>query len=207
MLFNILALISVIVTITLLRRLVNIFPTLLSCLVRWKENVNLEGSVKNIYDRNIIALGMTLPFCLAADRFRLYDLDFMETFGDDARLAITTGIFFTYFMIRRLASSMIRPARDGKKKTYEIANKASYTFFIILTIVLVLTGGLMSFINIDDTLTRSAMRWISAFTYALYILRKTQIFASSFSIFTSFLYLCALEIIPTGLLIAPALIF
>ncbi len=51
------------------------------------------------------------------------------------------------------------------------------------------------------------MLWVSAFIYALYMLRKFQIFASGFSILTCFLYLCALEIIPTGLLVASALIF
>ncbi len=206
MLFNILALISVIIMITLLRRLVNIFPTLMSCLARWKESVNLEGSVKNIYDRNILALSMVIPFCLVADRFRLYDLSFMEGFSGNIRLGITLGIFFAYVMVRALASMMAHP-HGGKKKTYEIADKASYTFFIILTAVLIAAGGLLSFINIDDSVIRSAMLWISAFIYALYLLRKYQIFASSFSIFTSFLYLCALEIIPTGLLIVPVLFF
>jgi len=39
MLFDILALLSLLLVITLLKRLVNMFPSLLACMVRWKENI------------------------------------------------------------------------------------------------------------------------------------------------------------------------
>ncbi len=206
MVFNILALISVLVFITLMRRLVNIFPSLMACMVRWKENVNIEASVKNSYDRNIIAIGMVIPFCLTAEKFNMYDLSFMGGMNENLRIGVTFGIFAAYLLIRQLAFMMVM-TRKSRKKTYETARKASYTFFIILTLALVLTGGILSFIGISADIIRTAMLWISAFIYAVFLLRKTQIFASSFSILTSFLYLCALEIIPTGLLVAPVLIF
>ncbi len=206
MAFNILALISVLAIITLLRRLVNILPSLMSCLVRWKESVNLEASVKNSYDRDIIAIGMVIPFCLVAERFNMYALSFMERMDENLRIGIIFGFFAAYLIVRLLASMMVMTKKD-KKKTQDTAHKAAYTFFIILTLVLVLTGGLLSFIGISPNVIRSTMLWISAVIYTVFLLRKTQIFASSFSILTSFLYLCALEIIPTGLLIAPVLIF
>ncbi len=206
MVFNILALISVLIVITLLRRLVNIFPSLVTCMIRWKESVNLEASVKNSYDRNIIAIGMIIPFCLVAAKFRLYNPSFMDNLGEDIRIGITSGVFILYAMTRLLASTMIHTG-IGKKKTYETANKAAYTFFIMLTIILAGIGGVLSFANVSAGIIRSAMLWISVFIYTLYMLRKTQIFASSFSIFTSFLYLCALEIIPTGMLVVSALLF
>ncbi len=206
MVFNILALISTIIIITLLRRLVNIFPSLVACTVRWKESVNLEASVKHSYDRNIIAVSMVIPFCLVAERFRLYDPSFMEGMGEDLRIGITSGVFIAYIIIRRLISMMVQ-TRKVNKKTYNTAGKASYTFFIILTLLLMTTGGMLSFINIEAGVIKTAMLWISAFIYALLLFRKLQIFHSNRSIFTAFLYLCALEIFPTGLLIASALIF
>ncbi len=206
MTFNIFALISVLIIITLLRRLVNIFPSLVACLLRWKESVNLEASVKNSYDRNIIAVGMIIPFCLVAGRFRLYAPSFMDGMSEDLRIGITFGVFSAYIMIRTLASMMVL-TQKSKKKIYDTASKSAYTFFIILTILLLSVGGVLSFLDVSSDVIRNAMLWLSACIYALYMLRKTQIFASSFSIFTSFLYLCALEIIPTGVLIASALIF
>ncbi len=206
MIFDILALISTLMFITLLKRLVNIFPSIASCMTRWKENVNIEASVKNSYDRNMIALAMVIPFCLTVERFRLYDLPFMEGMGENLRIATVFGIFAAYFLIRFLAYLMVH-TRKGRKKTYDIAYRSSFTFFIVLTLSLVTTGGILSFIGIDNGIIRSAMLWISAVIYTFFLLRKTQIFISSFSIFTSFLYLCALEIIPTGILIAPVLIF
>ena len=71
MLFDILALISALTAILLLGRLVNIFPSLMACTIRWKESVNLESSVKHSLDRDMLSIAMVLPFCLVADRFGL----------------------------------------------------------------------------------------------------------------------------------------
>ena len=205
MLFNILAIISVILMITLLKRLVNIFPSLMGCMIRWKENVNLEASVKDSIDRNMIAVALIIPFCLTAGRFRLYDPSFLSGLGENAYTAAVIGTFLLYCGIRVMMAMMIRTKKTGK--TIKTAESASYTFFIILTLALVLCGGVLSFLKTDLSTIRDAMLWISACIYAIFLLRKTQIFVSGCSIFTAFLYLCALEIFPTGVLVASALIF
>ncbi len=206
MLFNILASLSILVAVILLKKMVIIFPSLLACLMRWKESVNLESSVKHSHDRDIFAIAMVIPFCLTAERFRLYDPSFFAGMNENMRIAATAGVFLAYFIIRAIASRLALPHSE-KKKTYAAADKAAYTFFIVLTLVLTAMGGILSFIHADMEAVRSAMLWVSAFIYVLFLLRKMQIFVSSFPILTSFLYLCALEIIPTGLLIAPVLIF
>ncbi len=206
MLFNILAIISTFIVIIFLKRLVNIFPSLMACTTRWKESVNLEASVKYSFDRDIVALAMILPFCLAVGRFRLYDPAFMGDFNESIRVGITTGVFLIYLLIRRLAYMMLNSSKIGKK-TYVTADKSSYTFFILLTLLLLLAGGVLSFLHMEAEIIRIVMLWISAFMYGLSLLRKTQIFVSKCSIFAGILYLCALEIIPSGLLIASALIF
>ena len=205
MLFNILALISVLICITLLKRLVAIFPSLAACILRWKESVNLEASVKLSNDRDRLALAMVVPFCLACFRFRLYDPAFLENLGENLQLCIVLGVFISYFLLRTIMSAMVRP-RKMNSKLFKTAEKASFTFFIILTLLLLTIGGILSFIGVDIETIRGAMLWISAGIYAISLLRKTQIFASGCSIFTAFLYLCALEIFPTGALVASALI-
>jgi hypothetical protein len=68
-------------------------------------------------------------------------------------------------------------------------------------------GAFMGLLDIPDADVRNAMLWVSAFIYALFLIRKTQIFSTSCSIFAAFLYLCALEMIPTGILVVSAIIF
>ena len=206
MLFDILALISALTAILLLGRFVNIFPSLMACTIRWKESINLESSVKHSLDRDMLAIAMVLPFCLVADRFGLYAPDFMSGIDPSIRLALTIGIFIGYILIRTLISKMIRP-RKMQPKTYRTAERASFTFFIVLPIILLAMGGVMSFIKMDETVIRTAMLCVSALIYALFMLRKLQIFASGCSFFAAFLYLCALEILPTGVLVASAIIF
>jgi hypothetical protein len=86
------------------------------------------------------------------------------------------------------------------------AGNAAHTFFIILTLILLATGGVMAVTGADEHVIKTAMLWISAGIYLLFILRKLEIFISSCSVFTAFLYLCALEIIPTGTLVISAII-
>ena len=205
MLFDILALISVLTVIILLKRLLNIFPSLLACIVRWKESVNLEASVKHSLDRDMIAIAMILPFCLTVYKFGLYTPKFMTQIDEAYRLPATIGVILVYIGLRYIMGHMFR-SRKINPKIQKAAGRSAFTFFTILTLLLIGTGSVMSFMKIAPEVIRSAMLWVSAAIYCIFIIRKTQIFASSCSIFTAFLYLCAPEIFPTGALVASALI-
>lgn len=205
MLFNILALISVLICITLLKRLVAIYQSLLACFIRWQGSINLEASVKLSNDRDRLAFAMAIPFCLVVYSARLYTPSFLEGFDENLRLAVIIGIFITYFIVRVIAANFFRP-KGRESKIYKIGDKSALTFFIILTLILLAMEGIMSFIGMEPDMVRNAMLWVSAGIYTLSLLRKLQIFASGCSIFTAFLYLCALEIFPTGALVASALI-
>ena len=206
MLFNILALISVIIVITTLKKVVSIFPSLIACIIRWKESVNLEASVKLKRDRDIIAFTMIIPFCLTAARFRLYDPGFMKGLGDTAYLGAIIGTFAAYIIIRNILDAIFLPPRK-RRKGEGIAIRCSYSFFIILTFLLLAAGSILTFANVGEETVRCTMLWISGLTYTLFTIRKTQIFINSGSFFAAFLYLCALEFLPTGLLIASGVIF
>ena len=206
MLFNILAFISVLTVILLLNRLTNIFPSLMACTIRWKESINLEASVKHSLDRDMIAAAMLLPFCLCVEKYGLYTPEFLEGLGAGLHLAAFIGIFIIYCILRVVLSKMLRP-KGMNPKTYKTAGRASFTFFIILTLILLASGGILNFIDTDPTVVRSAMLCVSIGIYALFLLRKLQIFISGGSFFAAFLYLCALEIFPTGVLVASAIIF
>ncbi|MBO7192548.1 MAG: DUF4271 domain-containing protein [Bacteroidales bacterium] len=206
MLFNLLVLSAFAVALLLLRRMVNILPSLLACIIRGKENLNLEASVKLSRDRNLIAMAMAVPFCLIAFRYRLYNPGYLEGMSENAVLGIYFAIFCTYGLLRLIVKSLLRPQKM-QRSTYNTAYKASFNFFIIGTILLLAVAAISSVLDLSEIDTRSAMLWISALIYTLFLLRKTQIFSTSCSVFAGFLYLCALEIIPTGILVVSAIIF
>ena len=198
-------LVFVVVMICFLRKIIEIFPSLLASLLRWKESVNLSNSVKLNRDRNMIALVMIVPFCLVVSASGIYSPSFMRSMGGDARFGIILGIFVGMMIIRTLLEKFCAPKRRNSQ-TYRFAKEASYTFFILMTISMLILWGIMSILKIDAQTAKDAMLWLSAIIYLIFLLRKTQIFTSSCSIFTAFLYLCALEILPTGALVASAVI-
>ena len=189
MLFDSLALFSALVVLLLLRRLVNVFPSVMACLWRGKECFNLESSVKLAHDRDVVALAMMIPFCLTAALLGMY-------------FAVLAG----YVLLRVAVFAVFRP-KVLPSKTLAAALKVAWTFFIFLTLLLLAMGGIMSRLGVAYSVIRSAMLWVSAAVYALFLLRKLQIFNSSCSVFAGFLYLCALEMIPTGILIVSAIVF
>ena len=124
---------------------------------------------------------------------------------ENADIGITAGIFATYLLLRYLLTLVATPKKQNPA-AYRTAAAASRTFFIILTLFLLATGGILAFIDVNLETIRNAMIWISMTIYFIFIIRKIQIFASSYNFFTVFLYLCALEIIPTGVLVTSAMI-
>ena len=206
MLFKLLVLFSCLIVLLLLRRLVNIMPSLMACMIRGKESLNLEASVKLSLDRDALALAMIIPFCLVAFRYRLYSPGFIEEMADVSLLGIYFGVFVVYLFLRFLMTWLFRPQKLPKK-TYVAADKASRSFFIVYTLLLLAMGGIFGLADVQDAVSRDAMLWVSAFMYLLFLLRKTQIFSTSCSVFAGFLYLCALEMIPTGILVVSAIIF
>ncbi len=204
--FNALALISVIIVMILLKTIVEILPSVLACLIRWKENINIEASVRLSRDRDFSSIAMLLPFCLVVFRFRIYDPSFISNLPDSTRLWAVIGIFAAYILVRKSATMLVHPRRM-QQKTLAATEKSANTYFIFLTLILLLVGSTCSFFDASLNTIRLTSLWLSALIYGLYLIRKVQIFASSCSLFTAFLYLCALEILPTGILVVSDVIF
>ena len=204
--FRILLAIALLLFLITIRTFIGIVPSLLATVIRWKESLNLEASVKLSRDRNLVAICSVIPFCLIITLKDVYHPRFIDAFNNDARLWITIGIFCIFIAIRTLLEHMLKPRRI-LGKTYKAVVSVGYSFFIILTMLLVLLGGSFSLLGISEELTRNVILWLSAVTYLLYLIRKLQIFNSSYSFFAGILYLCALEILPTGVLVTSAVIF
>ena len=206
MFFDILALVSLLFIIIIMKRFAGFLPTIVACLLWWKENINIDASLKTRRDRNIVALSMVLPFCLLISKFRLFELDFTDGLSEDVNIGITAGFFLGYMIIREVIAAGIQPRRINTN-IWHAATTTEYTFFIPMTIILLGTGGILSISNVSYEVIKHAMFWISGAIYFVFLVRKLQIFSSSCNLFSAFLYLCALEILPTGVLITSAVIF
>lgn len=204
--FNTLALISVLIVMVLLKTIVETLPSMLACLIRWKENINMENSVSLSRDRDFSAIAMILPFCLLVYRFKVYDPFFISNLPDNLRVWAIIGILTVYLLIRRAASMLVQPRRIPQK-TLAATEKSAYTYFILLTLLLLTVDSLCAFFDVSLNAIKHVSLWLSALIYGLYLIRKLQIFTSSCSLFAGFLYLCALEILPTGILVISDVIF
>ena len=197
---------SLILIIAMLRRIVTTFPKIVVCVARWKENINLEENIKLSRDRDFIAAALAIPFCLTVYENGLVSFRFMSGMSQEAAFGVTAATFVLYYLFRQFTISVFIPRRKKRGATKAACN-CERTYFTILAAILLLTQCLSDITGMTPSDTNRTMLWISAAAYLLFLIRKYQIFESSHPIFTSFLYLCALEIIPTGTLIVSAIIF
>ena len=198
--------VAVILFLIQINTIIEIIPSLIATTIRWKESLNLEASSRLSRDRDLVAIFSIIPFCLIVYSYDLYSPQWMAGLGPNTRLWIVIGIFGLFFSIRTLLEHIFKPRRISMK-SYKGVVRVAYSFFIILTIFLLLISGGAAIFDMEKESVTNAMLWVSALTSVLYLIRKIQILNSCCSFFGGILYLCALEILPTGVLIASAVIF
>ena len=203
---EILTAVCVLAFILSIRRLVNVLQSMLSCLFRWKEAFNLEYNIKLCRDRNIIFYILLLPFCLLVTRYGIYSPEFMtETgTGNAVRLVFFAGIFVIYLLIKRVLGLIFR-SDDIDSTAYTAAKRLFLTFFSTAVLCCLALAGILSYTSISDNTVRLVLTYTLSFFYLLLVFRKSQIFSHYCSVLSTILYLCTLEILPTGLLVASAI--
>ena len=199
---SILAVLFVILMTVLLRTFIHLIPFIADSLLRARGSVALESSVRVSRDRNTVALAMLLPMLLLAYRYRLYNPDFLADTHPDVRMGLIAAVFAGYLLLRLLMYAVLKPRRRYE----QIAHHATYTFFILMVILLLLTAGVMYIFNAPDSLIRLILYIETAFVYLLFLLRKAQILSLSCNHLRTFLYLCGLEILPTAALVVSAVL-
>lgn len=200
---TVLIILSVLLGLLFLRNFLNVFPYLLDNFTRARGSAALEGSVRVSRDRNIVALILIIPFILLVNRYRIYDPAFLSSRPDDIRMLIIAGIFLCYLLLRYFLWFILQPHRYSDN--YPMARKAAYTFFIMAGLVVLPTVGILALAGVNDLTVKTVILAETAFIYLVYLIRKSQILSMVCGPLQVFLYLCALEVLPTGLLVASAL--
>lgn len=194
---------AVLIGIAGLRDLLRLLPELLYCFSRPRASVSLEYNTSVVRMRNTAALISILPFCLLADRFGLFRPELWSAVPEEWSAPATVGVFLAYLLLRTVCSALIRPPRLSGTAA-DAVRRSPWNYFILLTLLMLLTAGLLYIFRPSDTVVRISLYAETALFFLLSLLRSGQILASGFSGLTTILYLCGLELLPAAALAAYA---
>lgn len=198
--------VAVLAVLFILSDLIFLTPFILNCLGRSKGNVSLEHSLSTARVRNGVALVMMLPFCIIADRFRLLSPAFLDVVPAEVRIFCVFGLFLAYLLVRLLCFGLLSPAHFSSEESSTLRNSIK-NYFIPLTVLMIVTATILAVLRCPDAAVRTVLIWEIGAFYLLYIVRIAQFLGFRCNIFMTFLYLCALEFLPAGLLVASGFFF
>lgn len=187
----------------LLSPVIHATPAAFSSFLRVRNCKDVEGSVRLSRDRNITAILFIVPFVMLHSRFRIYDPGWMESWTPEAHFLGTLGVFGLYILIRFLLFITLSPRRH-REDAHTLAHRFSLSAFILLAILLPAVTGILLVFGANDLTVKWIIIHIDILFFGLYCFQKAQIFALSCNPFTTFLYLCALEFLPTVFLAVSA---
>jgi hypothetical protein len=203
-LLNLLLVVFVVLGIATLKRFLQVLPYMADSYLRVRGSAALEGSIRVSQDRNLVALVLTIPAVLLVYRYKLYNPELFQELDPNFRLAGVALVLLAYSLLRHFFYLWLRPRR--RIDTFRQAHRVGYTYFILLMSVLLVTVGLLSLIGLDETIVRWVLYGLTGFIFLLFLFRCAQILSLSCNPLRTFLYLCALEILPAGLLVVSALV-
>ena len=196
----------VVLAILFLKNFINILPYVLGSVTRPRMASEIEGSVRMTRDRNFVAATFVIPFCLIINRYDIYSPSFLDAFGPGTRLLIVTAIFIAYLLLRLLIALLLKATRI-RANAFSASRRICYTIFIAGMVLMLLTLGPLVPFRTPAGAIRVVLIVEMALSYLILLARRAQILSPYCNPFSLFLYLCALELLPTGLYVASALIF
>ena len=203
---KILMIISILVVLASLSMFISMIPSILDCFRRIKGSIELEHNISTAKMRSTCAAILAVPFCLMIDRYGIYSPDFFGYIPKAWHSIATMAVLSLFLVIRHFFYVMAHPRKVHPDIT-ESSNHVLFTYFIPLVFVMMLTAGIFTLCRCPENVTGTVLLWETAACYILAFIRRGQILNSSCSGFSTFLYLCVLEIIPTFLLVASAVEF
>lgn len=202
---RILVLVAVVLCFFFIRDFLMLVPSLIAALDRAKASVSIEHSLGLARDRNRVALVLALPFCLMVDRYLLYSPKYLSFFSKDYSALIIIAVLIVFLFIRQLAFWIFHPKRISGEVA-DTVHHAPFNFFIGLVVVMLVSVGILTLCHCPDNAVRVVLLVEIAASYFFTLIRLIQILNYNCNVFVTFLYLCTLEILPTGILVASAIV-
>jgi len=177
-----------------------IFPYTFRSLTRPREHAHIQHNMSLVYTRNYVAMCLLLPFCLMADRYFLYTPSFAGIVPAGWSVTVPAAAIAAYLLLRRLLFAVFKPRRFTSELE-EAYHFAVYNIFIMLATAMLLTVAAMLPFSPADMTVRTVLLSEIAVAFLLTCWNVMQILSLHCSVLGTFLYLCALELIPAGLLL------
>ena len=200
-----LVVIFTLIFVLMMKKFIRVFPSIIGCFIRLRETFNLEDSMKLKRDRDYLMVLSIIPFCILTVSLDIWQFHIENINTPDLKFLMVVCIAAIYILVRYVLTLVAVPSNMDKKMR-QVMHGQSYTFFIALTFCMLVLALIKSFLPVDAVFMRMMVLYVILLIYVVYLVRKMQLLSRSCHILTSFLYLCALEILPTGLLIAAALL-
>lgn len=146
---------------------------------RWKPNVILEDSVQTSGTRNLLSLSFILPICIVTDYFLM----------PESNMPAVLIAFAGYWLYKFIVAKWTK------------AKRVDLSFRIVIGTILIVLGLVLSHINLGWELEKGIILGAMGFFFFFQIIREIQFFKTKCRPFRTFLYLCALEFLPLGILL------
>lgn len=202
---SILTVVAVLIIVAAMPMYLRLAPVINNCMIRRKANTDLEHSMSLARQRNLCALLYVLPFCLVADRFRLFNPGFWTNIPEMWSSLATLGVFLIFCLLRALFFFMLRP--PVHQEAADTIHHLPYNFFIRLTSIMLATVGISTLLPLSEAVVRSVLLWETAVFFLLSIIRTSYFLSQHCSGLATISYLCALEILPAAVLVACPILF
>lgn len=177
-----------------------LLPDLLFSFDRTRGAAALEHSVGQARTRNLIAFCCVLPFCLMADRYALWRPGLWQAVPAAWSAPAALAGMAAFLLVREFFFLIARPRRLGKEES-DTLHHAPYNFFILLTLLMLSSVGILTLVHAGEGFIRTLLLWETAAVWLIAILRSGQFLSTFCNVFSTFLYLCALEMIPAALMV------
>ncbi len=196
--------VAALVFLLLLKDLFTLTAPILGCMVRWRGNIDIEHSVRLSRERNLAAAAALPVLCLLANRFHLYFPGFISSLPAAWQAAATLGAVLGWLLLHKLMHVFLRPARIDQE-SWKAAERCWSNYFLLMMAVMLPLTGILLACGCPDPAVKVTLWVVCGLSFTVTLVRKWQILASVCNYLTSFLYLCALEIIPAAALVVSAI--
>lgn len=146
---------------------------------RWRPNVILEDSVQTSGTRDLLSLSFILPVCIVTDYFLM----------PESNMPAVLVAFAGYWLYKFIVAKWTK------------AKRVDLSFLVAMGTILIATGLALSQINLGREMEKNIILGVMGFFFFFQIIREIQFFRTKCRPFRTFLYLCALEFLPLGILL------
>ena len=194
----------------LLPGIFRIFPAVSGCLTRSRGNLEIEHSLSTARARNFYSRMLVIPFIVVLDRFGLYAPSFLAGWDEPwLRFAELYLVLIAFLLLRIILHAII--LNIGRKHFHSekrlAIRRGMHNYFICFMILMAVSLGALSIFGVSDGVFRNVIRAELALFWLISITREGQILHSECGGLATILYLCGLELLPVGAVVASAVVF